>query len=286
MSADLLAAVSAARTFLFVPGDRPERFVKAVASRADLVILDLEDAVAPALKPQARSDVAAALDAGIARGVRINARGSKWYEDDLAMVAQRDCMVVVPKAESSALSEVSARIGNESVIVALVETAAGILDSPAIARVPKVARLALGSFDLGAELGVSPDDSHALYASRSQLILASAAAGLAAPIDGVTAAVDNEEVLEADLQYGWRLGFTGKLCIHPRQVPTSSRILSPSPDEVAWAERVLGAVADADAAGVVVVDGQMVDSPVVQRASRVLARQQPAPDLGSKGQRG
>jgi citrate lyase subunit beta / citryl-CoA lyase len=273
MRSDPVSVLEGARTLLFVPGDQPGRFAKAVASGADLVIMDLEDAVDAQSKDQARAEVAAGLDAGVALGVRINAVGTPWHDDDVAMVGSRECVVVLPKAEKpQSVAAVAGALGATSAILALVETAAGILNTPSIALEPKVARLALGSFDLADELGVSPDDRDALAASRGQLVLASAAAGIAPPVDGVTGSVDDEDALTADLTFAWRLGFTGKLCIHPRQVTLSARKLSPSPGEVAWAEKVMSAATSGESGAVVVVDGQMVDRPVVRRAARILAR--------------
>jgi citrate lyase subunit beta/citryl-CoA lyase len=273
--AGLDLSASSARTFLFAPGDRPERFAKAAASGPDLVVFDLEDAVADDRKEQARGDVAACLDAGVAGGVRINPPGTPWYDNDVAMVAERRCVVMLPKAQDAAgVAGLAAHLTAGSPIIALVETARGILNAAAIAAAPAVVRLAFGSFDLAAQLGVSPDDRDAMAAARGALVLASAAAGLPAPVDGITGNIHDEGALRDDVEFARRMGFTGKLCIHPRQVSAAAAVLGPSPDEVSWAQAVLRAASAAAAtgAGVVVADGVMVDKPVMEHAERIVAQ--------------
>lgn len=260
-----------ATTLLFVPGNRPDRFDKAVAAGAELVVLDLEDAVGPADKDAARRHVVAWLADGHHAAVRINAAGTPAHEVDVAALARFRVPVMVPKASRpEALAQLGRRLHPETVLMALVETAAGALSAPALAAADGVVRLVLGSFDLAAELGVSPDDREALAGARHALVLASAAAGLAGPVDGVTGDVRDADALRADLAHGVRLGFRGKLCVHPDQVAAARAAFVPGEAEVAWARRVLEAV---EAGGdVVLVDGAMVDRPVVDRARRILSR--------------
>lgn len=270
-ASDALAETTrTAVTWLFVPGDRPERFAKAAAAGADLVVLDLEDAVAPDVKDTARADVADWLDrAEVLCAVRVNATAPLLDADLAALAGSAPRLVMLPKAEDPALvADVVARLPRGSRVVALVETARGVLTAPAVAAVPGVERLAFGSFDLAAELGVDPDHGPAMATARGALVLASAAAGLAAPVDGVTGAVDDAQRLAADVATSRALGFAAKLCIHPRQVPAVAEAFAPSADERAWAERVLAGAGDN---GVAVVDGRMIDKPVVDRARRVLA---------------
>jgi citrate lyase subunit beta / citryl-CoA lyase len=134
-------------------------------------------------------------------------------------------------------------------------------------------RLALGTFDLAAELLVAPDDRDAMFSARGQLVLASAAAGLAGPVDGVTGNVRDEAALRDDLNFARRIGFAGKLCIHPGQVPVVSQLLRPTQAQLAWARSVLRADGDARAAGaaVALASGELVDKPVVERARRIVA---------------
>lgn len=268
---DVLAA---ARTLLFVPADRPERFAKAAASGADLVVLDLEDAVAPDAKTAAREHAVAWL-AEHGGGLRINAAGTPWHAHDVAAVAAHPCVVMVAEAESpEALADLSARLAPGSAVLALVETATGVAQAVALAAAPGVGRLAFGSYDLAAELGVSPDDWEAMAWSRGALVVASAAAGLPAPFDGVTGDIHDEDRLRGDVHASARIGFSAKLCIHPRQVPVVHTALAPSVGEVVWAEKVVAAAAGG---GVSVVDGRMVDKPVVERARRLLSTIRPAP---------
>lgn len=253
-------------TFLFVPGDRPDRFDKAVGVGADLVVLDLEDAVEPDVKDVARDHVVTWLAKGGQAAVRVNA-GGEVAKRDLAALADLPVPVIVPKAEDpAALAAVRVSLHPESTLLALVETAAGVLAAPALAVVEGVERLVLGTFDLAAQLGISPDDREAMAGARHGLVLASAAAGLVPPVDGVTGDVGDEERLADDLDHAVRMGFGGKLCIHPRQVATTRAAFRPSEEEIAWARRVV----DAAGEGAVLLDGKMVDKPVVDRARRVL----------------
>lgn len=257
-------------TFLFVPGDRPDRFDKAVAAGADLVILDLEDAVSPPAKDEARAHVTEWLTKGGSAAVRINTGDAG--RRDTAALADLPVVVMVPKAEDPGeLASLRAALHPDSRILALVETARGVLAAPALAQVEGVVRLVLGTFDLAAQLGTSPDDREAMAGARHALVLASAAAELAPPVDGVTGNVTDPDVLADDLAYSLRMGFGGKLCIHPRQVPTARAGFAPTEDEVAWARRVVEASAEAGG-GAVLLDGAMIDAPVVARAERILAR--------------
>lgn len=248
----------AATTFLFVPGDRPGRFAKAVASGADVVLLDLEDAVAPADKDTARAEVGAWLRDHRAM-VRINAPGTPWFAADAALVAERGVPVVVPKAENPGV------LAGFREVMALVETARGVERAGELAAVPSVTRLAFGSVDLAAELGVAPEDPEPFAYARSRLVIASAAAGLAPPVDGVTTDLRDDERLEADVRYARRMGFGGKLCVHPRQIAPVRAGFATTEAERDWARGVLAAGESAST-----VDGQLVDKPVLERARRIL----------------
>ncbi|CAM5602755.1 HpcH/HpaI aldolase/citrate lyase family protein [Streptomyces aurantiogriseus] len=265
--------IAAARTLLFVPGDRPDRFAKAASSGADLIIIDLEDAVAPGDKDHARDNAAAWLALGNRAVVRINPPGTPWFEADLAQAADHGCPLMVPKAEDPyLLAEIAARTAGRCPLVPLVETALGIERAHEVCAVPGVARAGFGNVDLATQLGVAPDDHHALTHARSRLVLASAAAGAHPPVDGVTTAVRDLDALDTDITHARRLGFTGKLCIHPAQVPPATDGFTPTPDELRWARRILDA-----GESVTTVDGQMVDLPVLTRARTVLARAGQAP---------
>lgn len=265
--------VERARTLLFVPGSRPDRFDKAVASGADLVVVDLEDAVAGPGKDAARTALADWLDASppeLAVAVRVNALGSEHHEDDVAALAGRRglCAVLVPMAEDpSGLSALAERLGEAVDVVALVETALGLHRVHELACAPGVRRLALGHLDLAADLGSSTDDT-AMLMARSTLVLASRVASLPGPVDGTTTALDDPGAAGADAARARSLGFTGKLCVHPSQVRPVTEAFRPSEQELEWAQRVLAAAPEG---GAVRVDGQMVDAPVVLRARHLLA---------------
>jgi len=259
-----------ARSYLFVPGDRPERFAKAQASGADAVVLDLEDAVAPAAKDAARQAVSDWLDAGHGPVVlRINAIGTPWFAADLALTARPDvAAVIVPKAERARdLARVRAA-SPSTPLLPLIETAAGIERLREVAAAPGVQRLVFGSIDLQLDLGIDGDGDELLY-FRSQLVLASRLAGLTAPVDGVCTALDDPETLHAEALRARRFGFGAKLCIHPRQVAGVNDAFSPGAAELAWARRVVD-VAERSGGAAVAVDGRMVDLPVLRRAQALL----------------
>ena len=294
---DTADRIAHARSFLFVPGDRPERFDKALASGADAVVLDLEDAVAPERKAVAREAVRAFLmqrreAAGDHRApaavsvappvlVRINATASAWFQADIdALTAGSPDAIdgpgapdalMVPKAESSDELAALARALPGVPLVPLIESARGLVELHAIAMAPGVARLALGHIDFIADVGMTPSDDEAeLTPLRFALAVASRAAGLPPPIDGVTVAIDDTERLHRDARRAAQLGFTAKLCIHPRQIAALHAALRPDASAIAWARRVIAA--DAAAGGAAFqLDGRMVDAPVVLQARRLLA---------------
>lgn len=256
-----------ARSFLFVPGSGPDRFEKALASGADVVVLDLEDAVAPEEKDQALRDVVRWLGAAGPAVVRVNAIGTPWHAGEVAALADL-CSIMLPKAEDAQdVASVAQRVGGG--VIALVETARGIRDVDTIASTG-VARLALGTVDLAADLAVDPTSWSALAYARGRIVVASAAAGLPAPVDGVSTRLDDIEALRTETHAARDLGFGAKLCIHPRQVAPVNDLFRPSQDEIRWARRVLSAAATG---GVTVVDGAMVDPPVLRRAEAILGRE-------------
>ncbi|MBO1074976.1 HpcH/HpaI aldolase/citrate lyase family protein [Roseomonas marmotae] len=268
-----VTALAAARSFLFVPGDRPERFGKALASGADQVIIDLEDAVGPARKAEARAAIAAWLPTAPRPVVlRINAADSPHFAADLALGEHPAIAgIVLPKAElASALAQVR-EAAPRAALLPLVESARGLAQAASLAAEPGVVRLMFGSVDFQIDLGI-PDEGAPLAAFRSQLVLASRLGGAASPVDGVTPALDDAEALRADVARARAFGFTGKLCIHPRQVEAVNAGFMPSEREIAWARRILSAaVAGVDTAAIA-VDGEMVDRPVILKAQSILRR--------------
>lgn len=272
-------ALGLARTFLFVPATRPERFAKALASGADAVIVDLEDAVAPTDKEHARAQLAAAWPALTAQQrqrllFRINAAGTAWHEPDVALArVLAPAALMVSKAESvSGLAAVANAAAAGCALVPLIESLAGLDALDMLARAPQVIRIAFGHLDFQLDVGMAAGpEEHELSPVRLAVVLSSRRAGLPAPIDGVTVATDDEERLRRDITRAKRLGFGGKLCIHPAQVEHVNAGFSPDAAELAWAERVVAAL-QAAGGGVVTLDGRMVDAPVLQLAQRTIAR--------------
>lgn len=258
-------------TWLFVPGDRSDRFDRASAALADEVVLDLEDAVAPGAKDASRAAVVSWLDRGGAGWVRINGVGTPWHEHDLAALGGCAGLrgIVVPAAEDAASLE-AARTGLPDGVgmIALVESALGIDQVAAITR-SGVDRLAFGSIDFALDIGAEETDE-ALLLARSSLVLASRVGGLPPPIDGVTVTIGDDAATERAAVRARSLGFGGKLCIHPRQVEPTARGFRPSAAQLQWATRIL-AVSDGRS-GTFAVDGQMVDRPVLERARSILDR--------------
>lgn len=259
------------RSYLFVPGDRTERFAKAQDSGAGLVVIDLEDAVAPANKAAARQAIASHAAVAAARfAVRINAADTPWFEQDLALCREaRVAAVMIAKAEGvDILGQVAARVPSAA-LLPLVETARGMERCEQIAASAGVQRLVFGSIDFQLDAGIEGEDEALLY-FRSRLVLASALARVAAPVDGVCTALDDADAVRTQAQRARRLGFGAKLCVHPRQVAIVEETFAPTGAQLAWARRVLAAT-QAGEGGAVRVDGRMVDRPVILQAQALLA---------------
>lgn len=264
-------------TFLFVPGTRPERFSKALDSGADGVIIDLEDAVAEEDKDSARAAIRAAWptfssDQKKRLIIRSNSPGSRFYSADLILAQELDvACLLIPKSESLDQINGAAQILPNTALIPMIETALGLAHLNEIANSEQVLRLALGNIDLQADLGMVCDEQETeLQTARFQLVLASRLAQIAPPIDGVTPSTDNVERITDDAERAKRMGFGGKLCIHPKQVSLVKDSFMPTAAEVAWAHRVIEAD-KASKGGAVKLDGRMIDRPVVLLAQRTLA---------------
>lgn len=259
------------RAALFVPADRADRHERALHSGADAVIFDLEDAVGPGEKAAARAALLATLP-GPARPasalLRINSPLTVEGQADLDAVGDlAPDALVVPKADPESV-DLAAVSGLP--LVALIETAAGILAAAETAAHPAVSVLMLGPVDLGAELGT--EESHGgdeLLVARGHLVLAAAAAGKPGPLDGPCLSPRDGAALAAEIDRAKRLGFAGKSCIHPAQVEQVTGAFTPSKAEIEWARRAVAAVAGAGG-GVATLEGQMVDRPVALRARQIL----------------
>lgn len=265
------------RSYLFVPGDRPERFDRALASGADAVVLDLEDAVAPAAKATARAAVAARLASGADADrfvVRINDEATPWFDADVSLLRTAGVRaVMLPKAEQpTSIARLRAACPAIAVLP-LVETARGVLAAEALAAADGVLRLVFGTIDYALDMDLQGPlaTTLGLDAAAARLALASRACGRLPPVAGVTVALDDEAQLRADMDRARALGFGAKLCIHPKQIAPLHALLSPDADELAWAQRVLAA-AEAAGGAAVQLDGRMVDRPVIERARRCVQR--------------
>lgn len=266
---DRLPAASP-RSYLFVPGNRPLRFPKAVASDADVVIVDLEDAVPPPEKSQARAAVRDWLSPVHPVWIRVNAAQTEWHEQDLQLCALPGVAgIVLPKAEDVfSIQRAAQTVGDSLKIGALIETALGFRNAAALSECGLIHRLLFGSIDFQTDLGIRGDDEELLY-FRSELVLVSRLAGIQPPVDGITADLGSDEQLRGDAQRARRLGFGGKLCIHPDQVRVVNACFLPDAQEQAWAHRVRAAMEQSDGSAVS-VDGKMVDRPIALQAERIL----------------
>ena len=280
-----MAAV--ARSYLYVPGDRADLLDKAAGRGADALVLDLEDAVTPARKAHARETVAGYLGAAAPAGpelwVRIN---SDQVEADVEVLSPAAAGVWVPKAEPELLAEVDAaltrvqrRLGPDAPVfrvVALIETARGVLTAPQVAAAPRVLRLGLGEADLAGELGLQPGPDRAEFAPiRSQVVVASAAAGIAPAVGPVETTLRDPERLERTTRALLRQGFRARSAIHPGQIATINEVFTPTAEEVASARAVLEALERAERGGSGVATdagGRLLDRAVVRAATEVVRR--------------
>lgn len=265
------------RSLLFAPGNRPEYFPKLVTSGADGIVLDLEDAVPPGAKRDARDVVCGALpslvrDLGASRVfVRVNGPKTPWFQDDLGALGGAGCGVVVPKLES--LDELSAAgswlAGVE--VVAGIETVAAVEVAPALCGAPVTAAY-FGAEDLMADLGGRRTAAglEVLYA-RTRVAFAARLGGVRA-IDQVVIDFDDDIRFRREADEARSLGYTGKLCIHPRQVALANDAFTPSAEEIEVNRRLVEAFEQAqrEGRGVIDFEGRMVDQPVYQRAMAVL----------------
>lgn len=271
-------ALGFATNLLFAPGMRPDRFHKALESGADGVIFDLEDAVGPEDKVMARDAIRSAWSSFTADqkkriALRSNSPGSAFYSADLILAKELGiACLVIPKSESVDQINGAALILPNAAIIPMIETAVGIDQLKPIANSNQVLRLALGNLDLQADLGMVCDSHESeLQIARYQIVLASRVAQIAPPLDGVTPPIDDQARIDADAQRAKRMGFGGKLCIHPQQISTIKAAFMPTDAEIAWANRVIAADQAAHG-GALKLDGLMIDRPVVLLAKSTLAR--------------
>lgn len=264
-------AQTIARSLLFVPGNRPERFAKAMSSGADAVIIDLEDAVAMDEKLTASAACHDFLASGGAALVRINALNTEWADHDIELCALPAVKgVVLPKTErADDIAVLRARLRAGTPILPLIETATGMLNAAQIASAPGVLRLIFGTVDFCLDVSIDGDDDELSY-HRALLVLASRGAAIQAPVDGVTLEIHDVEELERAALRARRSGFGGKLCIHPAQAARVNVCFSPSDADIDWATQVVRLAETGR--GAFTFEGKMVDAPVISRARRILQR--------------
>lgn len=276
--------MSLARSYLYVPGDRPDRLTGALTRGADALIADLEDGVAPARKQMAREHVRAWLGAGPPdapqRWVRINADN---LDGDLAAVVTEALTgVVVPKGEpdrltavDTVLRELEAERGlaeGSVAVLPLLESATGLERVSEVAGAPRVLRLGLGEADLAADLGLVLDEERTILTPlRLRVVVASAAAGISRPVGPTSTAFRDVEAFRRGAESLRRLGFRGRTAIHPSQLAVIHEVFTPSADEVAAARDMLARFDAANGGGFVDADGRFVDLAVVRNAREVVA---------------
>ncbi|MGO4123840.1 itaconate degradation C-C-lyase RipC [Inquilinus sp. YAF38] len=265
------------RSWLFTPATRPDRFAKAAEAGADVLIIDLEDAVAPADKPRARAaalgHLAAPAEAGPLRALRVNGLDTRAGLADLDALlgsAAAPDILVLPKAEGTGHLQILDRLltaaGKAARLVGIIESARGLVAAEAIAAAtPRLAGLMLGAADMAADLGAATA-WEPLARARSRLVAACALAGVT-PIDSPFFDLKDEAGLEREAAASVALGFAAKAAIHPAQLQAINRALTPTPDQVETARAILAE----NAKGVGTVGGLMIDEAVARKARRVLA---------------
>jgi citrate lyase subunit beta/citryl-CoA lyase len=273
----------ARRSVLFSPGDQPDLLRKAPGIGADVVVFDLEDAVAPDEKARARETVSSVLDgltADCEVCVRINSLDSHgttdldalsehWAVVDSVMLPK----VSGPDAVAGLRAELAER-GVERPVLALLESAGGILDAERIAGESGVDALLFGAEDLAADIGATrTDEGEEIGYARQRVVLAASAAGIDA-IDTLVTDFERTEYLETESERAVQFGFDGKMAIHPAQVPVINGAFTPSEAELNWARRVLDAKrrADSEGSGVFAIDGEMIDAPLIAQAEQLIER--------------
>ena len=264
--------LSDATTFLFVPGNRPERFQKAVGSGADAVIIDLEDAVPSGDHGAALDNVVSALSGNELRAlVRVRPTSDPLHSVELdallgSVLPGLRGLVVAKAVDATALGETAERLGPDRAMIPLVESAAGVFHAAGIAAVMGTTRLAFGAVDYSLDIGARPDAT-ALDFARSTIVVASRVALIAPPIDSPPLSITDLATVRLGALHARGLGFAGGLAIHPAQLAALRAGFASTADEVAWAHAVLAAEGDAGASQ---MNGQLVDRPVFARAHAIL----------------
>lgn len=260
-------------TYLFVPGNRPDRFEKALYSGADAIIVDLEDAVSLDDKSAARDAFANWFELHRDYSERIvlrinDAQSDEFFNDRALIRATGVKRVMLPKAESEEhVQLVSSVLASDGLVLPIIESAKGVLECTKIASSHRVQRLAFGNLDYANDLCISGDANTLAYPC-SMITIASRAAGLAMPIAGVTPEIHDDAKIVSEAKIAHASGFGAKLCIHPRQVDLIRQAFAPNSTELIWAQRVTALL---ESTGVLQLDGKMIDRPALLRAQAILS---------------
>jgi len=257
------------RSWLFAPGHNEKLLRLVFDAGADVVLLDLEDAVPPDIKDRAR-EMVAAVAAARPCWVRVNRAGSELCERDLEALAGSALGLRIPKVESAEEVAWVAERAPEVPLDCTIESARGVLAAYEIASAPACTLLSYGGLDLAVDLGIGGGEDETLFA-RSYLAVAARAAGKPPPSDGVHPLLDDDDGLRKTAEFARRLGFFGKSALHPRQVPIINSVFASTPEELAWANKVLSAFEASGGAATRTADGEFVDLPVAERARRLLS---------------
>jgi len=278
INTSMITRLGQARSFLFVPGNRPDRFEKAIRSGADVVILDLEDGVAQTDKIAARANIEGEWlrlqQFGIPVVVRVNSPSSKYGEGDLAWLSRLNApaAVMLPKVEDDGQISFVRQSLEGMPVLPVIESAAGYAAVHQIAADPGVVRLVLGHIDFMADTGiVCSEDEPELSALRFEIAMATRLSRLAPPVDGATIQISDLNRLRRDMRRSLQYGFGAKICIHPSQVAVVHEVCAPTEEELQWAMKVLRAD-EASGGAPVQVEGRLVELPLVLQARRTLAR--------------
>ena len=258
------------RSWLFAPGHDEKLLVKVFDVGADMVLLDLEDAVPPHIKDRAR-ELVASVAAGKPCWVRVNRAQTEVCERDLGALAGLVSGIRIPKVESAAEVAWVAERAPGVPLDCTIESARGVLAAFEIASAPACSLLSYGGLDLAADLGSSPGEQETLYA-RSYLVVAARSAGKPKPSDGVHPQINDDEGMRQETEAAKRIGFFGKSAIHPRQVPIIHEVFASTPEELAWAQQVLWAFEQSGGAATKTASGEFVDPPVAKRARQILGQ--------------
>ncbi len=285
------------RSFLIMPGNNPGMLVKSRYYKADAIIFDLEDAVAPMEKDAARNLVAETLKAidfyDKTIMVRINPVDVCGFADLQAVIPSKPKAIFVPKVETPEqvleVAEEMAKYETEETgeipIFAIIETAKGMRNVHSIANAsPRVAGLCLGAEDYTADLGaVRTRENKEIFYARSKMVIAARAAGIQV-MDTPFVDIEDKVGLEEDATYAREMGMSGKVCINPRQVATVNTVFSPTPKLIKWAQRIIAVFEEAQRnnSGVITLDGKMVDLPIVIQAEKIIEQAKAYNLLGGK----